>query len=277
MGYNRTNSQNYTTGALQAKAGNFSWNSKLGIANAPGINFPIVNIGEGIPALGRANADDNVDNGERLNDYVTWVKGNHTLTIGFDFRNQLYSTYGLYGTVVFTTSLALRPRPIQILPVQAETDLPVSYGALNDANRTVIGHVARWTSQYYAAFVQDDYKVSSRLTLNLGFRWDLDVPRKESKNLTSNFSPSAPNPEAGNIAGALVFGNNCNNCNPRWADTYYKDFGPRIGFAYRPMGFGDKVVLRGGYGIYYSPLQYTDFGGDQVQGFSATPDFLQSG
>ncbi len=75
LGYNRTNSQNYTTGAVEALSGNFNWAAKLGIAGISGTEFPIVNMGEGVPAIGRANNDDNVDNGERLNDTITWVKG----------------------------------------------------------------------------------------------------------------------------------------------------------------------------------------------------------
>ncbi|MFL6415834.1 MAG: hypothetical protein ACJ74Y_09220, partial [Bryobacteraceae bacterium] len=82
---------------------------------------------------------------------------------------------------------------------------------------------------------------------------------------------TAANTAANNVPGAMVFANTCGNCNPRWADTKYHDVGPRIGFAYNPKG--GRLVIRGGYGVIYSPLQYTDFGGSQVQGFSATPVF----
>jgi hypothetical protein len=105
-------------------------------------------------------------------------------------------------------------------------------------------------------------------------RWSVDVPRAESHNDTSNFSPTAPNPAAGNLPGALVFGNLCSGCNPKWADTKYHDVAPRFGFAYTPNG--GRFVIRGGYGIMYSPLQYTDFGGSQVQGYAATPTFTSS-
>jgi hypothetical protein len=143
-------------------------------------------------------------------------------------------------------------------------------GALDNSNALVPAHTPRWISQYYAAFVQDDWKVTPRFTLNLGLRWDVDVPRRESYANTSNFSPTVANPSAGNIPGGMVFGNTC-NCNARWADTKYHDLAPRIGFAFNPSG--GKTVIRGSYGILYSPLQYTDFGGNQVQGYSGTPTF----
>ncbi len=95
IGYNRTNSQNYNTGALQALAGNFNWGTKLGLSNIQGVGseFPLVTFGENIPNFSSGHNDDNVDNGERFNDYVTWVKNKHTFTFGFDFRNQLFSTF----------------------------------------------------------------------------------------------------------------------------------------------------------------------------------------
>lgn len=271
IGYNRTNSQNYTTGAVQARTQSFDWGTRLGLANVSGTNFPIITMGEGIPDMGRANNDANVDNGERLNDYVTWVKGKHNLTFGGDARNQLYSTYAYdtdTGHYFFSRNQTAAAQTLN--GTSGNGFASFLLGQLNEGQRYVIGHVARWTSQYYGLFIQDDWKVSSRLTLNLGLRWDLEVPRKESKNLTSNLNLNLPNPGAGNLAGAMQFGSTCGNCNPRWADTYYKDFGPRIGFAYSA---GSKMVIRGGWGIYYSPLQYTDFGGEQVQGISATPDF----
>ncbi len=274
LGYNRTNSKNYTIGALQAISGNFNWAQKLGITGLSGTEFPIVTMGEGVPQMGRANDDANVDNGERFNDQVTWVKGKHSLIMGFDFRNQLYGTYGFdTDTGVYNFS---RNQTAATESLNANSGNGIAsflLGDVGDGNATIQGHVPRWTFQYYAAFIQDDWKVTPRLTLNLGLRWDVDVPRVESHNDTSNLSLTAPNPGAGGRPGAMVFGPTC-NCNSRWADTKWHDFGPRLGFAYNPGG--GRFVIRGGYGVIYSPLQYTDFGGSQVQGYSATPNFFNS-
>ena len=117
---------------------------------------------------------------------------------------------------------------------------------------------------YYALFAQDDLKVSDKLTLNLGIRWDVDVPRTAAHNFTSNFSPTANDPEYG-IPGALVFGTTYKG-NTRWANTYYKDIQPRFGFAFYSVSNG-KTVIRGGAGMISGPLLYADDGGGMNAGY----------
>ncbi len=144
-------------------------------------------------------------------------------------------------------------------------------GEVDSAGLTVEAHYPRYTQNYWALYLQDDFKVNSHLTLNLGLRWDVDQPRTEADNFTSNFDPNLPNPGAGNRPGALIFASNCNGCNVRWAKTFYDDFGPRIGFAYSP-GDSGKTAIRGGYGIIYGPLYYADFGNSVNAGYAASPN-----
>ncbi len=275
-GYNRTNSINLAPAVTQAASGNFSWASKLGLQNITGVlghQFPNVNVGEGVPRLGIGNNDDNIDNGERFNDAVSWSRGKHSLTFGVDFRNQLYSTFS-QGTDsgVYNFGRAATAAAPSLTSNSGNGIASFLLGQVNGASRQITGHIARWTQPYFAAYVKDDFKVRPNLTLNIGLRWNLDVPRKESFDDTSNFSPTEPNPTANGRPGALVFGNLCKSCNPKWADTYYRAWAPRFGFAWTPNVLHNSVVVRGGYGIFYSPLQYTDFGGRQQQGFSASPN-----
>jgi hypothetical protein len=275
LGYNRTNSQNYSDGALAGINQHVNWNAKFGISGISGVNFPIVIMGEGVPQLSASNNDNEVDNGERLNDTLTWIRGNHSFTFGFDFRNQNFSRLGGNndsGTYTFARAQTAADQAVNGSSGNGIASFLL--GAVSNGNAFVPAHTPRWISQYYAGFVQDDWKVHPHFTLNIGLRWSVDVPRRESYNDTSNFSPTTPNPAAGNIPGAMIFGNTCQGCNPRWADTKYHDWAPRFGFAYNPNG--GKMVIRGGYGILYSPLQYTDFGGNQVQGYSGTPTFNSS-
>jgi len=275
VGYNRTNSINLTPAALQAAAGNFSWAQRLGLTNitgAQGRQFPNVRMGESILGLGTGNQDDLIDNGLRFNDQLSWVRGRHNLSFGADVRTQLFSPASL-GTDSGSYTFA-RAQTAATQALNANTGNGVAsflLGDLSSAGRQITGHIARWTQQYYAFYVKDDLRIRPNLTLNLGLRWNLDVPRKESYNNTSNFDPTAPNPGAGGRPGALVFANQCTGCNPRWADTYYRAWAPRAGFAWTPTRFNNKTVVRGGYGMYYAPLQYTDFGGRMQQGFSSSP------
>ena len=97
-------------------------------------------------------------------------------------------------------------------------------------------------------FAQDTYKVTSRLTLNYGLRYEYQAPYTDAHNSSSNFDPTAVNQPGEPLGAILVAGTGSNSrslINSRW-----NDFAPRIGFAFQ---FAPKTVLRGGYGIFYSP------------------------
>jgi len=102
----------------------------------------------------------------------------------------------------------------------------------------------------YAGYFQDNWRVTDKLTLNLGIRYDLNLPRMERHNRQSWFDPNAVSPlqvpELGTLHGGLGFASPSQR-SP--FNTDYHDFGPRIGLAYQ---FNPKTVLRTGYGIFYS-------------------------
>lgn len=265
IGTNRSNSINFAVPALSGT----DWFTQLGIGNAVSNNFPVVTNGftaqEGMP-----NNGDNIDNGLRLVDSVQWQKGAHSLTIGTDLRYQQYSPINNNSpSIAFCTAQTAAD------PNQPQTGNGLASELLGQAcngGQSVYAHQSRWISWYYSGYVQDDWKVTKSLTLNLGVNYSVDVPRHEAQNYTSNFSPTAIDPEYG-VPGALVFGTTCNGCNTRWADTYYKDIAPRVGFAYSPPWLNGKTVLRGGAGILYGPLQYDDFGGSMNAGYKSSPVF----
>lgn len=123
-----------------------------------------------------------------------------------------------------------------------------------------MGHwpTAASTSKYYALYVQDDWKVTSRLTFNLGLRYDVDLPRTERFNRYSFWNPDEPSPLQGQIPASACL--NCGNLrgamhfvdenNRRQTPTDRNNFGPRFGFAYN---FAGGSVLRGAYGIAFAP------------------------
>src|SRR5262249_2174718 len=137
-------------------------------------------------------------------------------------------------------------------------------GTGGDALTTLlIGYVDNW-SRYeippftatqnfqLGGFIQDNWRVTPKLTLNLGFRYDIETPRTERFNQMTYFDPLAPSPinvPGLNLRGAVQFAGI--NGNPRTEfDTYYGQVGPRFGFAYNLL---PKITIRGGYGIYYNP------------------------
>jgi len=262
LGSNRSNSQNYSSAIVAG--GN--WFQKLGLANAAGINFPQINTGDAQSQLGSGQNDDNVDNGLRLNDAMVWTHGHHSFKAGVDIRYQQYSPINGRNEVISFSGSQTAGESGQGGGL-GFASLMLGEATGGNANNVVV-RGPRWTSWYYAAFLQDDFKVTNNLTLNLGLRYDLDQPRHEAHNLTSNFSPTAIDPEY-NIPGALVFGSTCGGCNTAWANTWKKDFGPRAGFAWSPDLLHQKTVIRGGAGILYGALVYDDFGGSMNTGYTA--------
>jgi Carboxypeptidase regulatory-like domain len=266
VGSNRSNSKNYAYPIEE----NTNWFSKLGIANAQSQNFPVVTNGnttqEGMP-----NNGDNIDNGLRVVESLSWQKGAHSLTFGTDDRYQQYTPLaGNSPSINFcNTQTAADPDEAGSTGYGLASEL---LGYSCNGGQSLYAHQSRWISWYYSGYVQDDWKVSKNFTLNLGVNYSVDVPRHEADNFTSNFSPTAIDPEYG-VPGALVFGTTCTGCNTKWADTYYKDIAPRVGFAWSPSWLNNKTVLRGAAGILYGPLQYDDFGGSMDAGYKSSPVF----
>jgi hypothetical protein len=127
----------------------------------------------------------------------------------------------------------------------------------------MIGYVDNWsryeippataTQNYqWGGFVQDTWRVTSKLTLNVGIRYDLETPRTERYNQMTYFDPAAPSPIAVpglNLHGAVEFTGVGGNPRTEF-NTYWGQIGPRFGFAFNAL---KNTTLRGGYGIYYDP------------------------
>jgi hypothetical protein len=218
----------------------------------PDINFTGTNSPGGWQGT-NAHFFNEAANTYTLQDNLMWVKGRHSMVFGFQWQSlQDNENFALTATFNFNSAQTQGYNSTGSL-VTTTGNAYASYmlGALNSSgvSQNAIGETGgRYKG--YAAYVQDDWKVSTRLTLNLGLRWDLMGPFTEVNNLMSFFDPSLPNPAVGGRPGALNFaGSGTNHCNCRTpVETHYKNFGPRLGAAYR---IDDKTVLRAGYGIMY--------------------------
>ncbi|MBZ5583116.1 MAG: carboxypeptidase regulatory-like domain-containing protein [Acidobacteriia bacterium] len=277
LGYNRTNSTNVGAGARFG--GN--WDQTLGITGVTGgRTFPGIGIAEGpITGIGDSVENFTIDNGFRINDTLSWNKGKHTMMFGVDLRHQQYSPISNSGTGGnFNFRRAETAATVTTNGLSGNAVASALLGLVDNANTTAYAGQAKWLSNYVALFAQDSFKVTPTFTLNYGLRWDVDQPRAETHGDTSNISLAAPNPGAAGRPGALVFagvgpGRN-GNVDERWANTFFKDFGPRVGFAWAPSALGSKTVVRGGYGIIYGALVYADFGARLRTGFQANPSFV---
>jgi hypothetical protein len=244
------------------------WPSALGIGNANGLVFPQISFGGSPLGIGYQGFSTESFNGHVPNSLVTadnvrWIKGRHSFDFGFEWRAYQYSFIALgdtspnYGFSNFQTAFA---------PNNPSTGDPFASFLLGLPNQAQLSDTLanpRLSSYYYAAYVQDDFKLRRDLTLNLGLRYDVDTPRHEDHGDQSSLNLNTPNPGAPGENGALLYGSASNQ-----GQTYYKDFGPRVGFAYAPtelFGHIHNVVVRGGYAIYYAALFYDDLPTGTIQ------------
>lgn len=125
----------------------------------------------------------------------------------------------------------------------------------------------------YGTYLQDDWKATRKLTLNLGLRWEVQTPMTDYRNRLTTFNYNAINPitaavnDGTNYTGALQFATSGNRGQ---YDADYKHFAPRVGFAYQLM---PKLVMRGGYGIFY-PNQFLN--SPNIQGYNSTTPYVAS-
>ena len=272
VGFNRV----YT--ASQATSVNGTdWDKALGISGASGQVFPEFQFfGSpytiGYSDLSTQNFTVQIPNALVVADSISWTKGRHSLRFGFDWRSYQYSVLSQSQTsphYIFQNYQTAFAPTAQQQNTNLTGDPVASFllGQPNEESLKVFSHYPRWIQNYYAAYAQDNIKVRHNLTVTLGLRWDVDTPRHEATNTQSVLSLKAVNPLTPGQLGAYVYGNNA-----RGANTYYKDFGPRIGFAWSP-GTLPNSVFRGGYSIYYAQLTYSDFGQSLTDGTTANPDF----
>jgi hypothetical protein len=194
--------------------------------------------------------------------------------------NEKTNAYGSLATWNFSNNQTAGFSPTGTL----QTNTGNSYaayllGAVNSANVTedsVVGTGARYKT--FAWWVEDSFKITSKLTLNLGLRHDIMLPYVEVRDRVSFFNPAPPNPAAGGFPGILMFmGNGPNSCGCRTTiNTHYNLFGPRVGINY---ALTSKTVIRTGYTIMYTRRGAVGGRGNArtgtgTLGYSASPSFV---
>lgn len=226
----------------------------------------------------------------QITDNLTFIRGRHALKTGINFSNFRVSSppasFGLlsgaaqnagFGRFDFTGRFTQDPGTKTAAPEHALADFLLGYP--NMTFRSTPSAVNLFYNSTYAAYIQDDFQVSSRLTLNFGVRYFLQTTWKERDSAQANFDFNT---------GQLVIPRSDLplQAQPRLAAAYpivtdpnfsiqesdKNNFAPRVGFAYRPSN-DNKTVIRGGIGFYYNVLPV--FIGFRQMGFS-NPPFLLS-
>jgi Carboxypeptidase regulatory-like domain/TonB dependent receptor-like, beta-barrel len=223
----------------------------------------------------------------QFGDSLTMVRGKHTIGIGFEYRNWIQKrnlsadflgNFGYRSDTVLQngSSTGVNAEPVNgcTTPTcgtgNSVADMLLGYynnastfqpGPFSPAG--VAGNLNQYHFMYFAPYVQDDWKVTPRLTLNLGLRWDYRAVPYEQDNKMFWFDVANPGgglcfadkglgtESVAGLGGPIAPDGNgfyryCGRRNP--ADGSKRPFAPRFGFAYRPW---DKTVIRGGYGVFW--------------------------
>ncbi len=182
----------------------------------------------------------------QIQDSVSWFGGKHALKMGFDLR------YGVFNDDTDTSSsgnFSFIPQ-VTGLPGTANTGQAFAsflLGEVDSAN-SIRPDPIRSRSTYLAWYLQDDWRVTNNLTLNLGLRWEMTAPRITDDDRMNSFDTAAINPVSG-TPGVITFAGR-NGVPSRAYDIDWTNFGPRVGIAYRVPGSGNTVVRAGGGLIY---------------------------
>lgn len=216
-------------------------NAILGVTDQPNLQFPSVQSG--------ANVNVPQETRERklqFRDDFSWLTGNHSLKFGVNYINTKLGGFFLFGAngyqiFFFDDPLTIRNNLNGRYPQGFATPGAVSEIAFSGGE----GATDQPTLHQLAFYFQDDYKITPRLTLNLGLRWDANINLliDQTNNRTMRILSGLNEPRARAITQSDL-----TRTTPSWAE-----FQPRFGFAYDLTGRG-RTVIRGGYGIFYDQV-----------------------
>ncbi len=171
----------------------------------------------------------------------TVTAGRHTIKIGYEYLavdTDVQDTNPLMGIDTYTGQFS-RPGGAAANNLYNLADF--MFGARSQYELADLT-VAEMQQRFHFAYIQDDFKVNRKLTLNLGLRYEFGTPYYEKNNRLSNYDP---------VSNSIILAKDGSLYDRGLVDPDYNNFGPRLGFAYNIF---DKTVIRGGYGVGYNYL-----------------------
>lgn len=274
--------------------------------------LPLINV-SGVFSIGEASnypVEKYVSNWE-IADQISWTHGKHTIRFGVESERDRYDWHLIGGTGTGQVNFNNFQDFLLGLPGCAPGNTSCSPSNPGGTNGTTSSNIANtgnisgvmppgglihgYRTPYANAFVQDDFKVNQRLTLNLGLRWEYISVAYDSGGFESNLWPSLINTvpipgstaATGTLAGWVIPSNwnfSANAAPPvggvyqnsttktfRMGNTPLTDFAPRLGFAYSPFTTS-RFVLRGGFGYFYDKTGNANYnnGYEQNEPYSAS-------
>ena len=248
-------------GDLPSAAGN--WSQQLGFGNTGASNFPLISFGSG--ESGKNNFNETFIGNRwqgnfagaamRLGDTITWIKGKHNFSFGGDFLARQLNSRSGSGALAFNFQNSPTGAPSQPFADYVGWGFATFLlGDVSTADQTTPFNLYG-RRKSLSLFAQDSYKVTPKLTLSLGLRWDYNFRFHEKYGHWANFDLNTIDPNFG-VPGAVVFAKNGSDSFEK--NEYATNFGPQIGFAYSPW---QKVVFRGSFGMVYNPPGIDFFNG----------------
>ncbi len=187
-----------------------------------------------------------LDTDSQIEDSISWLKAHHQLTFGFrgvhtdDMQEANESTR---GDIYFNDNFTNDPTNPNAESGNGLATLLLGYST-GGARGFLDQGAFYMAANSYSAFLQDDWKVSSKLILNLGVRYDIFDPPVEKRNRFANFDPNT---------NQMIYAGVNGTSRAAGLQTRYLNFAPRVGFAYDLTGSG-KTVIRGGYAVVRFPV-----------------------
>lgn len=217
---------------------NQDWGKQFGIPNIDSSTFPNFNIGYGLSGL---STYQNVGEDITLQDNFTKVAGHHTIKAGYEMMR---TRYNATAPALPAGSYTFGGTDAPFTPNTGNTFASFLLGTVSSATYTqsFASWLPRWWS--HQAYVQDDWKPFSHLTINLGLRYSFETPYQTKYGRNSQFDPSAKDPITG-LSGAIV------HAPGGLARADRNNFAPRVGLAW---SFHPKLVFRSSFGIIHQDI-----------------------